>query len=208
VPARRLWLLLLFPLILSAGIFAVERFVVIRFKIPTGSMRPTLHQNEIVFGLLAAFDRRPLGPGEIVVFRPPVDAPRDYIKRVVGVPGDRIEIWNGNLFRNGALVREDYLAQPTPYTFAIHDYGFYVDGIRLTAEGANLPERARWTRPDAVPDGCYLMLGDDREDSDDSHVWGCAQTSGSFASGPLHGAEAHLTARIFARLRDGAWSRL
>jgi signal peptidase I len=208
MPSRR-WLAIAFlPLILGAAIFAVERFAFIRFTIPSGSMRPTLQKDEIVFGLRAAFDPRPIEPGEIVVFRPPVEATRDYIKRVVALPGDRIEIWNGNLFRNGALEREDYLAAPTPYTFAIHDYGFFVDGIRLTEDVANLPERFRWTRPDAVPAGCYLLLGDAREDSDDSHVWGCAQTSGPFASGPMRGAEAHLTARVFARIRKGAWSRL
>jgi signal peptidase I len=208
VPSRRIWPILFLPLILGAAIFVVERFAFIRFTIPTGSMRPTLQKNEIVFGLRATFDPRPLVPGEIVVFRPPVDAERDYIKRVVAIPGDHLEIWNGNLFRNGNLEREEYLDRPTPYAFAIHDYGFFVDGIRLTADVANLPDRYRWSRPDAVPQGCYLMLGDDREDSDDSHVWGCAQRSGPFSSGPLRGLEAHLTARVFARYRDGIWTLL
>ncbi len=208
MPSQRWWLIALLPLVLGLLIFAIERFAFIRFTIPTGSMRPTLEKNEIVFGLRAAFDPRPVEPGEIVVFRPPVEAARDYIKRVVAVPGDRVEIWNGNLFRNGILQREDYLARPTPYTFAIHDFAFYVDGIRLTADTANLPDRFRWTRPDGVPEGCYIVLGDDREDSDDSHVWGCAQTSGPFASGPRRGTQAQLTARVFARLRKGEWTRL
>ena len=208
MPARRLWPLLVLPLALAAAIFAVERFAIIRFTIPSGSMRPTLQKNEIVFGLRGAFDPRPIAAGEIVVFRPPVDARRDYIKRVVALPGDGFEIWNGNLFRNGALDSEPYLDRPTPYTFAIHDYGFYVDGIRLTPDTSNLPERVLWTRPDAVPPGCYLVLGDDREDSDDSHVWGCAQFTGPFASGPRRGTAAHLTAHIFARLRNGTLTRL
>jgi signal peptidase I len=62
---------------------------------------------------------------------------------------------------------------------------------------ANIPPRDKWTAPDRIPAGCYLMFGDNRNNSEDSHVWGFAQTGGTFYSGPRAGGRASFTGHAF-----------
>jgi signal peptidase I len=134
----------------------VRSFVAEPFYIPSLSMYPTLTVNDQIavekFSKLVSEPRR----GDLIVFNPPKayfdakaragakDVPRRLIKRVVAVAGDRVEVQQGVLLRNGARVYEPYM----------RDY------IRYT-----LPETI-------VPAGCVFVLGDNRNISDDSHVWG------------------------------------
>jgi signal peptidase I len=161
-------------------------FVVRTFYIPSVSMVPTLQVHDVLLVNEIAYRLHPPAAGDIAVFTPPVDsAGNDFVKRVIGVPGDTIVISNGIVYRNGVALREPYENQPPKYDLAIERYGIYVDGQPLDPHGANVPPKALWQAPNRIPKGFYFVLGDNRNYSDDSHVWGFAQASGVFAAGPL-----------------------
>lgn len=139
-------------LIAALLVFCLLRpFVIQAFFIPSGSMEPTLLVNDrILVNKFIYFFRDPK-PGEIIVFNAPPAAQsgdKDFIKRVVGVPGDRLCVHDGALYRNGQRVLEEYIAEPPTYT---------------------------WPNPGGcieVPDNCLVVMGDNRNDSNDSHRWG------------------------------------
>lgn len=175
-------------------------FVLRPFSIPSLSMAPTLQIGDVV--LVNELDYRVHRPqiGDVAVFTAPVTAGgTDFIKRVIGVPGDTIRISGGMLYRNGTAVREPYVADAAKYDLEIKNYSIYVNGAPLDMPSANIPPRAQWARPDRIPSGFYFMLGDNRNNSEDSHVWGFAQESGKFVSGPLShsSATAAFTGRAF-----------
>lgn len=156
-------------LILTALIFIVVQSVVKNFKVEGSSMEPTLHDGEfllvdkaVYWSLPIALVRR-LDPGldpstdgqraylfhtpergDIIVFQFPRDTSRDFIKRVIGVPGDSVEIRDGRVYVNGKPLDEPYIMAPPHY---------------------QMP-------PVSVPSGHYFVLGDNRNNSSDSHVWG------------------------------------
>ncbi len=143
------------------------------FYIPSVSMVPTLQVGDVLLVDEVAYRLRPPGDGDIAVFTPPLD-PRgsDFVKRVIGTPGESIAILNGVVYRDGTALREPYENQPPAYDLAIRKYGIYVDGSPLDRRAANVPPRAFWQAPDRIPKGFYFVLGDNRNYSDDSHVWG------------------------------------
>lgn len=138
-------------------------FVVQAFKIPSGSMLNTLQigdhllVNKFLYGLKKPFSDdyliRGLDPevGDIVVFRFPLDPSIDYIKRIVGTPGDVLEMRDKVLYRNGVAVSEPY--------------------VRISQPGVMQPRRDNWG-PITVPPDKYFTLGDNRDDSADSRFWG------------------------------------
>ena len=172
-------------------------FVVRTFFIPSGSMEPTLQIHDVL--LVNEFEYRFTKPheGDIVVFPPPIPSSNDFIKRTVGLPGDRLRVSNGTVYRNGVAMDEPYIADKPNYTLEVRDYGIWVDGSKLDPALANIPPREKWSAPDRIPDGCYLMFGDNRNNSEDSHVWGFAQASGSFQSGQRKGESAGFTGHAF-----------
>lgn len=143
--------------------FILTTFVVQAFKIPSGSMLETLQigdhllVNKFIYGLRNPFNDAYLirgqepKAGDIIVFRYPKDRSLDYIKRIVGVPGDTLEMRNKVLYRNGAAVQE-------PYT-------------RHTQPMLMIPGRDDWG-PITVPEDKFFALGDNRDDSSDSRFWG------------------------------------
>ncbi len=169
-------------------VFLVIRpFVVQAFYIPSGSMRPTLlEQDRILVDKFTLRFREPL-PGDILVFKAPPEAdPREieFIKRCVGVPGDVIEIRNGVLYRNGVAMNEPYIASPPEYDLKIIDGHVYeIDRYGDVRENKQLvldPHREAYIREapsDKIPPGKLLMLGDNRNDSNDGHVWGLLDRS-------------------------------
>ena len=82
--------------------------------------------------------------GEVIVFKPPLDDDREYIKRIIAVPGDTVEIKEGKVYLNGEPLDEPYIKQAIKYTMP----------------------------PMRVPSERYFVLGDNRNNSSDSHVWG------------------------------------
>jgi signal peptidase I len=186
-----------------AGIAAwvLITFVARTYYIPSGSMLPTLQIHDVL--LVDKFEyrfRRP-NEGDIVVFPPPVPTPDDFIKRVIGRPGDSLRISGGIVYLNGKALRESYTAEKPAYNLEIRDYGIYVSyGVgwqRLDPSSANVPPASGWTAPDKIPPHCYIMLGDNRNDSEDSHIWGFAQDQGPFAAGPRKGTQGGFTGRAF-----------
>jgi len=156
-------------LILTVVIFLVVQSVVKNFKVEGSSMEPTLHDGEFllvdkaVYWSLSPTLVHTIVPGtdsvgesqrvflfhapqrgDIIVFRYPQDPSRDFIKRVIGVPGDMVEIRDTRVYVNGHASTETYIMAPPHY---------------------QMP-------PQRVSPGNFFVLGDNRNNSSDSHVWG------------------------------------
>jgi signal peptidase I len=156
--------------------FLIQQFVVKPYRIPSGSMEPTLHIDQRI--LAFRLSTHP-GIGDIVVFHPPAGADAEpatcgdpkqggeggqacdtptgtassqtFIKRVVGLPGDRLKIVGGHVIRNGVREKDSYIAPCDP---------------QEGGQGCNFRQTI------VVPAGEYYMMGDNRGDSDDSRYWG------------------------------------
>jgi signal peptidase I len=189
-----------FPVILA--VFVVRSFIVEPFKIPSGSMVPTLLVGDFIlvnkyeYGLRMPIintkmtQGRPLERGDVVVFRYPKDESVDYIKRVIGLPGDTVAYQDKKLTINGKPVPEtampDYFdsesigyskqfmedlngrknailnnPQVPPYIVGAEDFPFR-DNCNYNAQGVTCK----------VPPGNYFMMGDNRDNSADSRYWG------------------------------------
>jgi signal peptidase I len=150
-PSRRRtfveWVVIL-VLALGAALL-IKTFLIQAFWIPSGSMLPTLRPGDRVLVNKISYDLHPVHEGDVVVFRrPPRDTSHDVsdlIKRVIGLPGERIEAKNGQVYINGKMLSQPYLPPGTMTT--------------------NLP-------PQIVPKGEYFVMGDNRSDSYDSRYWG------------------------------------
>ena len=161
-------------------------FIIRTFYIPSISMVPTLAVRDVLFVNEFAYRLHDPQSGDVAVFMPPIESDgNEFIKRVIGVPGDTLSIKDGIVYRNGTALAEPYENELPSYDLEIKNYGIYVDGVRLAASRANVPPRSAWSAPDRIPAGFFFMLGDNRNYSDDSHVWGFAQLHGRFAAGPL-----------------------
>jgi signal peptidase I len=194
--------------LIVAGLVALFliTFVLRTFYIPSASMVPTLQQHDVLLVNEFAYRLGKPHHGDIVVFRPPIASSDNFIKRVIAVPGDTLRISGGTVYVNGKALKESYIAQPPQYNLIVKNYDIYVDngdGYQpLSRTAANIPARPLWQAPDRVPNGFYFVMGDNRNDSDDSHIWGFAQMHGRFAGGPLakSATTAQFTGRAFLLL--------
>ncbi len=130
-------------LVLSVALFLGINAVTARVLVEGFSMRPTLDNGQYVLVNKMAFRSSLPEYGDIIVFHFPVDPNQDFIKRVIGLPGDEIKIGDGKVIVNGYSLGEPYIAAPPLYT-------------------------GEWS----VPDGQVFVLGDNRNNSSDSHSWG------------------------------------
>jgi signal peptidase I len=188
--------------LLAAGLIALFliTFVIRTYYIPSVSMVPTLQVRDLLLVDEMAYRFHAPQAGDVAVFVPPIQAHGDeFVKRVIGTPGDTIRISNGTVYRNGIALREPYVNQPPRYDLTIAHYAIFVNGSPLDPRTADIPPRSWWQAPDRVPKSFYFMLGDNRNYSDDSHVWGFAQLNGTFAAGPLarHRIRAGFAGRAF-----------
>lgn len=181
--------------------FVIRTFVITAYSIPSESMERTLlvgdylMANNALFGATLPFTDVKLPAlrdprrGEIVVFRPAYNEPQiDVVKRVVGVPGDTLQMANAVLFRNGERVDEPYAHYDQGFDEPIDMEGFGVmdPNIRPEAYGAKnhlpllvssldqrqyRPSRNNWG-PLVVPEGHYWLMGDNRDQSLDSRFMG------------------------------------
>lgn len=141
----------------------IRSFVVQAFKIPTGSMRMTLIEgdlilvNKFIYGAKVPFTSwrlpalREPKRGDVVVFIYPEDKKKDFIKRLVGLPGEIIEIKNGSIYVND---------QPAPEP--IFNQIYYYNRGEFSADGQKI----------TVPKDSYFVLGDNSTSSKDSRYWG------------------------------------
>ena len=161
-----------------AGVVALVlmHFVVRTFWIPSGSMEPTLDINDVLLANEIQYRVGPPKDGQIAVFKPPSQVPElgdtDFIKRVIAGPGDSLRIHDGIVYRNGQALKEPYIMQRPNYELEIRDDDMVVDGIPLDPTRSVVPPKSAWQAPDRVPQGYYIVLGDNRNNSDDSHLWG------------------------------------
>jgi signal peptidase I len=171
------------------------------YAVRSRAMEPAIAGGDVVVANPQAYTLLAPRDGDIAIFWAPVFSKSPYMKRVMGVPGDRIRIHAGIVYRNGRKIAEPYLgtaAAPADYELEIGNYGISVDGERLDPAEANIPPRELWTAPDRVPPHCYFMLGDNRNDSEDSHVFGFAQDTSPFIAGVVRSGRAGFVARVEA----------
>ncbi len=140
----RYWLRDLLLSVLLA--FVVIVFLYQPVQVEGTSMMPRLANHERIFINKFVYRFEPIQRGDIVVFVYPLDPSKSYIKRVIGLPGEWVEIRDGRVYINGKLLPESYV----PPSYLDHD---------------DCP-------PTYVADGHYFVLGDHRESSNDSRVWG------------------------------------
>lgn len=139
-------------IVIFGAIFASIYLFVAQFhKVSGNSMVPTFHTGDYLITEKVSYRFRDPKHGEIVVLQNPKDESQDFIKRIIAVPGDTIEIKNNNLYINNQLSEENYLPADTPTRS-----GAFVTEGQLIKVGANQ----------------YFVFGDNREHSSDSRDWG------------------------------------
>lgn len=162
----------------------VRAFGVEAFRIPTGSMESTLLVgdfllvNKAVYGAtvpsvgvhLPAF-REPRR-GDVLVFNPPHEPDKNYVKRLVGLPGDTLEMHEKALRVNGRPLEEPYVQYIDRGGDAVHPgMAWQSHYLNASTPRSYHPSRDNWG-PIVVPDGEYFVLGDNRDNSEDSRYWG------------------------------------
>jgi len=166
-------------IIAGAVALVLMHYVVRTFWIPSGSMEPTLAINDVLLANEIQYRFGSPQDGQIAVFKPPAQVPElgdtDFIKRVIAGPGDTLKIHDGSVYRDGVKLSEPYLKQAPNYELSLQNYDLVIDGIPLDPTRSVVPPKSEWQAPDRVPNGYYIMLGDNRNNSDDSHLWGFLQ---------------------------------
>jgi len=141
------------------------------FSIPTSSMEPTVYLGDHVFMLHSLFSGE-LRRGDVIVIRYPIDRKQTFLKRIVGMPGDRIQIVNKELRINGVKVSEPYVQHATDYVDSYRDNFPSEPNITLVLEGIEMLHSSVKNGEVVVPSGSYFVMGDNRDNSLDSRYWG------------------------------------
>jgi signal peptidase I len=191
------WARSLFPVVLA--VLLLRSFVAEPFRIPSGSMMPTLNVgdfilvNKFTYGLrLPVFHNKILDLGEpkrgdIVVFRPPWQPNQDWIKRVVGLPGDKVVVKGEKVWINGKRVQTDTIgpyqgdADAKEQRYVMRHGGILlsehlggIDHKIIEMPSINVaPGVPSAINPRVVPANCYFVMGDNRDNSEDSRYEGC-----------------------------------
>jgi len=131
-------------IIFLAVIILIRVFILINAVIPTESMVPTIQEQDRVFGLKCSYWFNEPRKGDIIVFIPPDRPDILYIKRVIGTPGDTVEIRDGHVYVNGEQLEEDYLNEPMipedPVTYQVPEDSVFVLGDNRNYSG----DSRRW----------------------------------------------------------------
>jgi len=201
----------------------IRTFLVEAFKIPSGSMEHTLLVgdfllvNKLVYGAEVPFTHARLPRlrepqrGDVIVFEWPEDPSKNFVKRLVGLPGDTLEMHEGVLVRNGRELTEHYVEHTEPdMDPAPEDFRWQRDYLIRTAAAAAgyHPSRNNWG-PLVVPEKNYFVLGDNRDNSLDSRYWGFVPDS--LVKGRpfvIYYSYAPDTVNAFAWLTHIRWTRL
>lgn len=133
--------------LIAGGLFLLVNFLTARVRVESISMEPNLHEGEYVVVNRLAYQWRQPQRGDIIVFRFPGDPEKRYIKRIIGLEGDALLIENGQVYANGELLDESYISDPAGYS-------------------------GDWN----VGSEEVFVLGDNRNNSNDSKNWGTLST--------------------------------
>ena len=157
-PNRSVWREYAEALIIAVLLaLTIRTFVVQAFVIPSGSMLPTLRIGDYLLVNKFVYLFRPIRRGDIIVFKFPQDETRDFIKRVVGLPGETLEIRDRQVFIDGKPLHEPYAVYSEPPLL-----------------GSPVPYHLG---PMVIPPGHLFMMGDNRDNSLDSRAWGLLEES-------------------------------
>lgn len=133
-------------IIIAIGIaFICNQFIIVNAKVPTGSMKDTIMEGNRLIGFRLSYLFSEPKRLDVVIFKYPDDETQNYVKRVIGLPGDVVVIKQGHVYVNGEELNEPYIREP-----------MNVNNEELTY---------------CVPEGHYFMLGDNRNNSLDSRSW-------------------------------------
>ncbi|HEY9050569.1 MAG TPA: signal peptidase I [Gammaproteobacteria bacterium] len=170
-----------FPVLLI--VFLLRGFLVEPFRIPTGSMIPSLYigdfilVNKFAYGIRLPvlnskiIDIEDPQRGDVVVFRYPRDPSVDYIKRVIGLPGDHVAYYNKVLYVNGKPIKRKFVSQYAgPGEEHANEYIEDLEGLQHAM--LLTPGKSGLDAEYIVPEGHYFMMGDNRDNSNDSRYWG------------------------------------
>jgi signal peptidase I len=173
--------------VVAVGLFLLLRaFLIEAFKIPSGSMERTLLVgdfllvNKAVYGAEIPFTSKHLpavahpAHGDVIVFEWPLDRSKNFVKRLIGLPGDTVEMRDGELLLNGRALVEPYVQHQQPASDPSNEeFRWQRDYLvrRAEASAGYHPSRNTWG-PLIVPPKSYFVLGDNRDDSYDSRYWG------------------------------------
>ncbi len=179
---------------------------------PTASMEPTLRSGDcfIAETLTWRLGRTPRR-GDLIVFRYPVDRKQIYVKRVIGIPGDRLHMIDKQLFLNGAAVPEPYTVHQAVLTHGSRENFPPNPGDYLPARGREMFANVREGEV-LAPEGQYFVLGDNRDNSFDSRFWGFVPRADILGSPLLIYGSYDLKAEAPGKTSNGIlntrWSRL
>lgn len=158
-PVKPWWREALELILLAAVLaFAFKFFLFDTRNIPSSSMVPTIEPGDrVIMSRLSYLGAKEPQRGDIVVFRAPeeLEEKDDLIKRIVALPGEEVSVTGGSVYINGEALAESYLAETPTYEFG----------------------------PYTVPEGCYFVLGDNRNWSNDAHMWNVHYISGDSIKG-------------------------
>lgn len=129
----------------AVAVLLLKEFVIINAFIPSGSMEHTISPGDRLIGNRLAYVVREPERGDIVIFQYPDDEAQLFVKRIIGLPGETVTIEDAKVYIGGSLLEEDYLKEE-----------WTVDNGPYTFE---------------VPEDCYLVLGDNRNNSKDARYW-------------------------------------
>ena len=137
------WVLVILGAVILA--FLIDTFVIVNAQIPSGSMENTIMTGDRVFGNRLAYKFSDPKRFDIIIFKYPDDESQLFIKRIIGLPGETVEIHDGNIYINGSdsPLEDVDIEEPMEGSFG----------------------------PYTVPEGCYFVMGDNRNNSRDSRYW-------------------------------------
>lgn len=131
-------------ILIAVAVFAFLRVSLQGYMVCGACMLPGIEDHDWVMVSKASYFSSDPDHGDVVILEPPMQSNHPFIKRIIAVPGDAIEINDGKVYLNGIPLTEPYIAEPPRYTIPTQE----------------------------IPEGEYFVLGDNRNSADDSHIWG------------------------------------